>query len=60
MAKLPEQAAHVLTLQFLEGKTQEEIAQSEGSTIPAVKTRVHRAKKLLKKALQENEHTHER
>ncbi len=60
LAKLPEQAARVLSLQFLEGKTQEEIAQSEGSTVPAVKTRVHRAKKLLLDALEQNSKTHER
>lgn len=54
LAKIPEQAARVLTLQFLEGKTQEEIAESEGSTVPAIKTRVHRAKKLLKEALTHN------
>lgn len=54
LARLPEQAARVLALQFLEGKTQEEIAQSEGSTVPAVKTRVHRAKRLLKEALEQN------
>ena len=59
LAKLPEQAAHVLRLQFLEGKTQEEIAKEEGSTVPAIKTRVHRAKKLLQKALDENAQTHE-
>ncbi len=59
LAKLPEQAVRVLTLQFLEGKTQEEIAASEQSTIPAIKTRVHRAKKLLHKALEENSKTHE-
>jgi len=54
LAKLPEQAARILSLQFLEGKTHEEIAMSEGSTVPAVKTRVHRAKKLLKNALEHN------
>ncbi len=54
LAKLPEAAKRVLSLQFLEGKTQDEIARSEGSTVPAVKTRVHRAKKLLKDALEEN------
>lgn len=59
LAKLPEQAARVLKLQFLEGKTQEEIAAIENSTVPAVKTRVHRAKKLLKEALEENAKTHE-
>lgn len=60
LALLPEQAARVLTLQFLEGKTHEEIAESEGSTVPAVKTRVHRAKKLLRAAFEHNERTHER
>lgn len=54
LAKLPEQASRLLHLQFLEGKTQEEIAQSEASTVSAIKTRVHRAKKLLKKALEDN------
>ena len=53
LAKLPEQAARVLTLQFIEGKTQEEIANETGSTVPAVKTRVHRAKKLFKEVLAE-------
>lgn len=50
LAKLPEAAAKILRLQFIEGKTQEEIAESEDLSIPAVKTRVHRAKKLFKQA----------
>lgn len=53
LAKLPEAAAKVLRLQFVEGKSQEEIAESERLSIPAVKTRVHRAKKLFKKAYDE-------
>lgn len=48
LSKLPETAARLLRLQFIEGKTQEEIAQSENLSVPAVKTRVHRAKKLFK------------
>lgn len=48
LAKLPETAAKILRLQFVEGKSQEEIAKSEQLSIPAVKTRVHRAKKLFK------------
>ena len=48
LAKLPEAAAKILRLQFIEGKTQEEIAQAEDLSIPAVKTRIHRAKKLFK------------
>ena len=50
-SRIPEAAARVLRLQFLEGKSQEEIAASEGSTVSAVKTRVHRAKKLFKEAM---------
>lgn len=50
LAKLPETAAKILRLQFIEGKTQEEIAAAEGLSIPAVKTRVHRAKKLFKQS----------
>lgn len=56
LAKLPEAAARLLRLQFIEGKTQEEIARSEDLSIPAVKTRVHRAKKLFKKAYDEQHH----
>lgn len=48
LAQLPETAARILRLQFIEGKTQEEIANSENLSVPAVKTRVHRAKKLFK------------
>ncbi len=53
LAKLPETAAKILRLQFIEGKTQEEIAASENLSIPAVKTRVHRAKKLFKQSYDE-------
>ncbi len=53
LAKLPETAAKILRLQFIEGKTQEEIAASERLSVSAVKTRVHRAKKLFKKAYDE-------
>lgn len=53
LSRLPEAAARILRLQFIEGKTQEEIAEAEGLTVSAVKTRVHRAKKEFKKALDE-------
>jgi len=56
LAKLPETAAKILRLQFIEGKTQEEIAESERLSIPAVKTRVHRAKKLFKQAYDKQHH----
>ena len=50
-SRIPESASRILRLQFIEGKSQEEIATSEGSTVSAVKTRVHRAKKLFKQAM---------
>ena len=56
LAKLPETAAKILKMQFIEGKTQEEIAKSEDLSIPAVKTRVHRAKKLFKQAYDEQKY----
>jgi RNA polymerase sigma-70 factor, ECF subfamily len=56
LSKLPETSAKILRLQFIEGKTQEEIAASEQLSIPAVKTRVHRAKKLFKQAYDDQHH----
>lgn len=53
LAKLPEAASKLLRLQFIEGKSQEEIAKAENLSIPAVKTRIHRAKKLFKQAYDE-------
>ena len=53
LAKLPETASRILRMQFIEGKTQEEIAEAEQLSIPAVKTRVHRAKKLFKQSYDE-------
>ncbi|MHB8660833.1 MAG: RNA polymerase sigma factor [Minisyncoccota bacterium] len=50
LAKIPETAAKILRLQFIEGKSQEEIATAERLSVSAVKTRVHRAKKLFKQA----------
>jgi RNA polymerase sigma factor (sigma-70 family) len=49
-SRIPQAASRILTLQFLEGKTQEEIAVLEGASVAAVKTRVHRAKKSFKEA----------
>lgn len=52
LSRIPEAAARVLRFQFIEGKSQEEIAAIEGSTISAIKTRVHRAKKQFKDSLE--------
>jgi RNA polymerase sigma-70 factor (ECF subfamily) len=46
--KLPDTFARVLRLYVLEGKNYREIAETEGVTEGAVKTRVHRAKEMLR------------
>ncbi len=49
LSRMPAPMARALTLFFIDGKTQEEIAKKEGLSVGAVKTRVHRAKKEFKK-----------
>ena len=47
--KMPKHLAKVLYLHFIEGRPHKEIAEKEGVTVSAIKTRVHRAKKEFKK-----------
>lgn len=49
ISRMPESLAKVLTLHFLEDKPQKEIADEEGVSVSAIKTRIHRAKKEFKK-----------
>ncbi len=49
LTRMPPLFARALTMFFLEGKSQEEMAMSEGVSVGAIKTRVHRAKKEFKK-----------
>ncbi len=49
LSRMPESFARVLTHFFIDGKTQEEIAHTEGVTVGAVKTRVHRAKQEFRR-----------
>ena len=48
LSKIPEHLSRVLELHVLEGRPQEEVAEIEGVSDGAVKTRVHRAKKAFK------------
>jgi len=50
MTTIPKSLSKVLAMHFLEGKSQKEIAEAERTTVGAVKTRIYRAKKALKKA----------
>lgn len=49
LQKMPDHLSRVLRMQFIEGWSQEDIAKEEDSTVSAIKTRVHRAKKEFKK-----------
>lgn len=49
LSRMPPVMARALSLFFIEGKTQEEIAQTEGLSVGAIKTRVHRAKAEFKR-----------
>lgn len=49
LSKMPEHLARILTKHFIEGKPHKEIAEEEGISIGAVKTRVHRAKESFRK-----------
>ena len=50
LSKLPELLRRTLHLHSVLGKGQEEIAEIEGISVAAVRTRIHRAKKELKRA----------
>ena len=52
LSRMPAPMARALSLFFIDGKTQEEIASAEGLSVGAVKTRVHRAKKEFKKVFE--------
>ena len=49
LSKLPTSFAEVLHKYFIEGVPQKEIAEEEGVSVSAIKTRIHRAKKEFKK-----------
>lgn len=48
ISRMPRDLGRVLTLHFLDGFPQADIARLEGVTVGAVKTRVHRAKKIFR------------
>jgi RNA polymerase sigma-70 factor (ECF subfamily) len=49
LTRMPVKLARVLRSHFIEGEPQQAIAAREGLTLGAVKTRIHRAKKVFKK-----------
>lgn len=53
LAKMPEQLSRVLELHFLRDVPQQTIAENEGVSVGAIKTRVHRAKAQFRLVAQE-------
>lgn len=49
LTRMPASMSRALAAFFLEGKSQEEMAEAEGLSVGAIKTRVHRAKKEFNK-----------
>ena len=53
IAKLPESLREAFVLKHVEGRSYEEIAGMMDTSVPALKMRVHRAREVLKEALEE-------
>ncbi len=53
LPRIPKDAAHILSLAYLKDLPYKEIAETLGISVPAVKTRVHRAKAELRKIMSE-------
>jgi RNA polymerase sigma-70 factor (ECF subfamily) len=53
LSKMPSQLARPLRLHFIEEYSQKEIAEMEGSTVSAIKTKIYRAKREFERLLDE-------
>lgn len=53
LARMPSQLAKPLRMHFIDEYSQKEIAEMEGSTVSAVKTKIYRAKREFQKLLEE-------
>ena len=51
LSKMPKQLSRPLTLHFIDEYSQKEIAEMEGTTVSAVKTKIYRAKREFQKLL---------
>lgn len=48
LSRMPESLAKILTMYYIDDTPQKDIAEMEGISVSAVKTRIHRAKKAFK------------
>ena len=53
VAKLPESLREAFVLKHVEGRSYEEMAEMLGTSVPALKMRVHRARETLKEHLEQ-------
>lgn len=53
-SRMPDHFSRVLRLYFIDGLSQKEIAEEEGTSVGAIKTRMHRAKKEFRETLEAN------
>ncbi len=53
LSRMPDQLARPLRLHFIEEYSQKEIAEMEGSTVSAIKTKIYRAKREFERLLDE-------
>lgn len=53
LERIPETLRKALEMHFLKGLSQQEIADEEGTSVGAIKTRVHRAKEAFREATRE-------
>lgn len=56
ISRLPKPLARLVSLYYIEDKSYKEIAKQELITIPALKMKLFRAKKLLKNSVKKDEH----
>lgn len=56
LSRMPSQLARPLSLHFMEEYSQKEIAEMEGTTVSAVKTKIYRAKKEFQRLLRDSKH----
>lgn len=56
LSRLPKPLARLVSLYYIKDKSYKEIAQQESLTIPALKMKLFRTKKLLKKLIKEDEY----
>lgn len=52
LVKIPDTLANSLKNHFIDGESQKEMAEKEGVSVGAIKTRVHRAKKVFREELE--------